>query len=427
MINRRFNFSRGGMFRLRSLVPCLLALFVWLGVSESASAAVRVCVRWQAKTVDSGHGEDRIAWADSPGAIVTAYGVRIQYALSGTSNWTTRDTGASSGCVDLPNPPSTYDIRVFEMVADENLNRIRYHDGGDGEFGLFPGATYSHLVTGVVLQDGANYLDVGGWSHNSTTMATASMMSRYFPGLSSYSKIHISDDNSCKGSSAHHCTGDCRYSWGQAYVRLMTDNLQIKDGMVGFCGNHTRRKFVVAHEIGHARAIAYQRGKEPNVDESYNNGSVADCSSELYSMRSEEWNSVSFREGFAHFAALWTFNYHWESGGFIRWFEPLPFDAELNDPSVTGGWIGNTCGGVTDGRGTNLDAMRLFWDWTTPSTSAGRASLEDVMDTYRRMVDRDPERDEYWSEFYGRAQAHLSDAKVDLLSNFACWNGLETC
>ena len=146
---------------------------------------------------------------------------------------------------------------------------IRYHDGGDGVFGSYPGDTYYDEVTGYAA-DGKQHdtHNAGNWSPRATAMSTASMVSRYYPGLTSNKQIHVADDISCSGSSAHHCSGDCPYS-NDAYVRLQLDSCPDSS-------EHRRRKFITAHELGHARAILYQGGLEPNVDTGLDEGGCND-------------------------------------------------------------------------------------------------------------------------------------------------------
>ena len=135
------------------------------------------------------------------------------------------------------------------------------------------------------------------------------------------------------------------------------------------------------------------------------------------------YNSVAMREGQAHFAALWTYNDPAESDAFIRWFNTT-YDAETNTPNLSGGHLENTCGGAVDGHGSNLDAMRLYWDWTTPTGAANRASRTNVLNGYKYMVDANPEEYQYWVYFYLYASFNLSDALQGQLWSYSCWNGL---
>jgi hypothetical protein len=382
---------------------------------QAAPPSYTTCVRWQAQTIDSGYGEDRLSWANGANRVVTAYGVRIRITSSNGSFQQTYDSSPSSGCVTWSTGAAgPFRVRVWYFVQDSNGNVIRYHDGGDAAFGSYPGETYFFEVTGYTPSpNGTTHVDAGNWSPRATAMSTASMVSRYFGGMTSDKQIHVADAVSCDGSSAHHCSGDCPYS-SDTHVRLQ----------LGSCpdsSDHRRRKFITAHELGHARAILYQEGLEPNVDTGLDSGGCNDGDS--YWMESREYNSVAMREGQAHFAALWTYNDPSQSGAFIRWFNTT-YDAETNTPNLSGGHLENNCGGAVDGHGSNLDAMRLYWDWTTPTTAPARASRADVLNGYKYMVDSNPEEYQYWVVFYIYASLHLSATLRDQLWSYSCWNGL---
>jgi hypothetical protein len=399
-----------------ALAHVLSAALVWLACGAEASAATyKTCVRWQAQTIDSGHGEDRLSWADGVNKVVTAYGVRIRITSSNGSFQETYDTSPSSGCVNWStNASGPFTVRVYYFVQDSNGNVIRYHDGGDGAFGSYPGGTYYVEVYGYAPSpNSTTHINAGNWSPRATAMSTASMMSRYFPGRTSDAQIHMADAVSCGGSSAHHCSGDCPYST-DAYVRLQLDSCTDSD-------EHRRRKFITAHELGHARAILYQQSLEPNVDSGLSEGGCNNGGS--YWMESREYNSVSMREGQAHFAALWTYNDPGENEAFIRWFNTT-YDAETNTPNLSGGHLENNCGGAVDGQASNLDAMRLYWDWTTPTTAPNRASRANVLDGYKYMVDADPAKYQYWVYFYVYASLNLSETLRNQLWSYSCWNGL---
>ncbi len=367
----------------------------------------RTCVRWQARTTDSGNGEDRLSWANGSTSLVTAYGVRIRISQGTWSR--TLDTSPTSGCVTWStsrNGPFT--VRVYHYVRDTNANLIRYHDGGDITFGSYPATTYWFDVTGYSPPRGqTSNVSAGSWTTRATAMAVASMVSRYYAGYASSSQIHVGDDfnNSDNGSSAHYCTSNCNYANQDAYVRLTSSN--------------RRLKFVVAHELGHARAIVRQGRLEPNYDDDLSSGGCNDGDS--YSMLSREWNMIGMREGYAHYVAARVFNDTSSSYGTFTWFEG-PYG--LEGPAASGGYIGSTCGGATDGQSVNLDVLRTLWDWDTPDSLSDRAERRDISDTYLRMVNSSPGRSEYYSEFSDAALIEASTAEWNTLHFAAAHNGL---
>jgi hypothetical protein len=403
----------------RWLAPALFAVVALVALAHSPSVArafdYTTCVRWQAQTIDSGFGEDRIDWANSATSLVTAYGVRIRISQGGWAD--TFDTSPSSGCVTWTTTRTgSFDVRVYAFVTDTNDNAMRYHDAGDDAFGTYPGNTYSSVVTGYMPSSSATtYVNVGSGVPLYTAMATASMVSRYFPGITTGgTEIHMADGESCGGSSAHHCSGSCLYSNGDTYVRL---DLPTCAGS----SDHRRRKFITAHELGHARAILVQESLEPNVDSGLAVGTCNDAGG--YSMNSREYDSVNLREGNAHFVAAWTFNFSDQSDGFMRWFNDT-FDIEANNPNLAGGRIENNCGGMTNGQSTNLDVVRMLWDWTTPNDGANKATRAQVCETYSATVDSSPSSTGYWDAFYSEAAGVVSDPVRDELQSWGCWNGV---
>jgi hypothetical protein len=385
--------------------------------ASAEAATYTTCIRWQAQTLDSGFGEDRISFANAP-SVITAYGVRIEVSKGGWSD--TLDTSPTSGCVTWSSGALTppFSVRVYAYVEDSNDNAIRYHDAGDDAFGTYPGATYSALVTNYVPSTtAATYVDVGSGNPIYTAMATASMVSRYYPGFTTTgTQIHMADSISCGGSSSLHCgTGpSCLYANGDTYVRL---SLPTCAGS----SDHRRRKFITAHELGHARADLVQEQQEANVDDDLASGTCNDGSG--YSMTSREWDSVGLREGHAHFVAAWTFNSSSETDGFMRWFDTT-FNIESNTPELAGGFIENNCGGMTNGQTTNLDVVRLFWDWGTPVGGPGRATRSEIAEIYSDMVVEEPASNGYWDTYYDLAGDIVAADVHDALQTFGCYNGV---
>ncbi len=369
-----------------------------------SASEYRTCIRWQAQTTDSGNGEDRLGFANSSTALVTAYGVRIRVS-QGT--WgRTLDTSPTSGCVNWTSPRSgSFSIRVYAYVKDANDNMIRYHNGTYLASGGYPGQTYSALVQNYTpTLGGTTTVSVGSWTPRYTAMAAASMLSRYFPGYTTDTETHMADTSST-GSSATIMNGDAR-------VRLETVSWESR-----------RRKFTVAHELGHARALLRSTGnpvtsaKSGLASGTCNNGSG-------YTMTSREWNSIPLREGYAHFVAAWTFNFSSESNGTFRWFDET-YDVENNAPALTGGHIGNNCGGVTAGQATNLDGLRTLWDWSTPVGGSNRAERKDVSDTYLAMRLAQPAKDAWWEAFLTASEGVASSGEASYLQSVGTWNGMD--
>jgi hypothetical protein len=173
----------------------------------------------------------------------------------------------------------------------------------------------------------------------------------------------------------------------------------------------SRRKFVVAHELGHAILALWYGGKagavdgsEPNVDAG-NSTTPNHCgtSGSHYGIGTKEFNSLTFREAWGHFVSARIWNDKAAEGAF-RWpnSDSLVTDLERYGPStnqsgdnLAGGRLENfCCDPAVDGSctsswanaSTNEDWLRFFWDfYTTPSNyCAGglQPTLAEMFDLY---------------------------------------------
>lgn len=100
-------------------------------------------------------------------------------------------------------------------------------------------------------------------------------------------------------------------------------------------------------------------------DENYCYDDVEDS----YAINSQEWNSVAYREGFAHFVSARVWNNKSPRGSF-RWLNNKTYDLERYGPSYdgssangAGGLLENVCDGTLTGAGTAEDVLRFLWDF----------------------------------------------------------------
>jgi hypothetical protein len=377
----------------------------WLLTGTAEAATYTTCVLWSVQTTDAGNGEDRTGWTNSPGSMVHAYGARVSFRQG---SWTkTVWMSSEDACATWSTSRTgSFDVDVLYKVRDANGNKARLHSGGP-QGGNTPGTIFRTSVSGYVpVNGGGNAIVVGGASTRSTTASTLSMMAKHFPGRDSGSTIHVAEVASSTGNSAHHCSSNCNYSTGKGYVRLNPGGM--------------RRKFLVGHEMGHAKAITYQGRLEANYDASLS----GTCTPGTYGMRTREYNMVSVREGFAHWSAAWTFNESDENDGTFTWIDNTSYDLEQNNPHTWGGYVTSNCGGAENGVGINLDFLRTLWDWTTPAHVWGVASAEGVQDIYKETVLDTPARDAYWDTFVTRADDIYGGQQMYYLEWYGCWNGM---
>lgn len=336
----------------------------------------RTCIRFEAETVDSGFGiangpnaggtEDQYVSCNA-GCTAIARGVRVKVSRGAWSQ--TFDADPSSGCFDWTNTATNgFDVRVYGFATDSAGNQVRIHDGGSATTG-YPGSTYSILLTDVTpTANGTDTYDVGNYDRKWTAMAVLGFaFYRYHSGLSDTLVHAAMDDTECWDSSAHYGSSNAAITEGKHYIRI---------GNCAAGTPSTRRKFVITHELGHALAALYYGaqagavdGGEPGVSSGHNVGPSACTIGSSYSIDSKEWNSIGFREGFAHFVAARVWNDKHPEGAF-RW-SSTTHDLERwgqGAGAASGGRLENqccvsNCGSSWTDAGTIEDWMRFFWDF----------------------------------------------------------------
>lgn len=195
---------------------------------------------------------------------------------------------------------------------------------------------------------------------------------------------------------------------------------------VGACdtGNsQAQQKFVVGHELGHALLALFYGdyfeavdGGEPAVDWTHDvDPNACGMGGTFYSMGSKEWNSVAFREGFAHFMAAYMWNPKQPEGAF-RWgnmydLRRYDFGAGLN----SGGRLKNeccdnlqSCAVSWENAGTNEDWMRFFWEWFNNDDAECQQQPNEftMLDLYRetRLAGDDLTATNYYEKMFDAAQ-----------------------
>ncbi|MGI8565279.1 MAG: hypothetical protein ACR2LZ_02225, partial [Pyrinomonadaceae bacterium] len=373
--------------------------------SNAGAYSYSTCVKFLIETIDSSVGipngpnaggtEDYYQNAND-GRDVIARGVVVKVRHG---DWVqTFNADPTTGCfLWSHDATSGFDMRVYGKSYDDAGNYVRIHDDPT-DFSDYPGDTYSHLFTDVDPTAGAiTTLNAGNYDSKWTAMAVLAFgLYRYHGGLSGKA-FHAGIDNTQSGgSSAHFGSSNSSITSGRHYLRLGNDD---DDGTP-----QTRYKFIVAHELGHAIAALYYgshddavNGGEPSVSLSHDvDPNSCGTGGTTYSISSKEWNSVGFREGFAHFIAAKIFNTKDSEGTFI-WFanahdlERYNFGASNN----AGGRLENQCciAGVVDcmqswaGAGTNEDWLRFFWDFytNTSNSCSAQPSKTDMLRLYRQV------------------------------------------
>lgn len=403
----------------------------------AAGQSYRACIKFQIRTVDSsipiptganaGGTEDHYLGANDDISVI-ARGVRVKLSRAGWEHTYDADSG---GCFNWSHEATSgFTLRVYGYATDDNGNYVRIHNA-PSSFASYPGATYSAVLNNVTpTPNGTNTYEVGDYTGRWTAMAALAFgLYRYHDGLSDKA-FHVGiDDTRPDGASAHFdsanqpCQGDvcpsnASITSGRHYLRLGNANVD-SDGNPAT--PRTRYKFHIAHELGHAIAALYYgdhedavNGGEPNVRSDHNVSPNACGFSTSYSISSKEWNSIGFREGFAHFIAARIWN-NKETEGAFTWFA-APHDLERYNQGANnspGGRLENVCcvgGNCADSwadAGTNEDWLRFFWDWYTFSSNSCNVELTrlDMLKLYRQTrLNGGLTKNNYFSKMRAAAQ-----------------------
>jgi hypothetical protein len=386
---------------LRFAMAMFFAPLAWLlPVSEAAATlyTYQVCVKYQIDTVDSsqpisggpdnGLIEDEYQGCDSQCDVI-ARGARVKIDRGAWN--TTKDTDPTTGCTTFTytDPAAhVYDITIYGYATNAAGDTIRIHDdpqdiadGGD----YYPGSTYSAFLNDQALTPGggANTVYAGSYDPKWTAMGAAAYTLYRFHNTATDFQMHLGiDTTTCTGSTSAHFNGTGYGGSAHESNSKITDGkhyLQVGASASG-CTPHARRKFVVAHEIGHAlAALAYgseagaSNGTEPGST-TYSNATATTpnyCydSGTAYGIKTKEWDAVAYREAFAHFVSARVWNDKASSGSF-RWIDNITYDLERYGPgynggsaNTAGGILENVCNGSNTGAATVEDVMRFLWDF----------------------------------------------------------------
>ncbi|MFO0631571.1 MAG: hypothetical protein U0168_01835 [Nannocystaceae bacterium] len=295
---------------------------------------------------------------------------------------------------------------MYGYATDSHGTFVRVHTATSEACDQYPGDTHSALIEDAQLTAGGSNQYTVPYASKWTAMAAAAF-TLYRTGLISNKGIHIELEPSwCTTSTAH-------YQDTNSHITSGVHCLHFGDTCTPPSTPATRRKFVVAHEMGHAiLALAYGEsagavdGPEPPTPANFNNTPSAanHCGSagnDSYSVNSKEYNSLAFREGWGHFISAVVWNSKAAEGAF-NWWGGLVVDLERYGPStfgngdnISGGRLENfCCDPSVDGscvsswanQGTIEDWLRFLWDlYTTPNNycaGGAQASLAQMVDIY---------------------------------------------
>ncbi|MDC0720355.1 hypothetical protein [Nannocystis bainbridge] len=181
---------------------------------------------------------------------------------------------------------------------------------------------------------------------------------------------------------------DCDIGSGSCYIKNSPNNrIFIQDTLTGLPEGATR-KFLIGHETGHFFDHVYSGGllaasgawglTDINHPRCSSAGVVGN-----HALRSEEWASGAFVEGFAHFISTLAFNQHTEQNGIFKYYKNdsgsgFSYNFDTVDVEGSSSWLHSTSGCdcrngafLCPDRSTELDWLRFFWDFRTNPGGTG--------------------------------------------------------
>jgi hypothetical protein len=402
----------------------------------------KTCFFFRAQTIDSGlkiaYGDNTggvedygAAWND--GADVPAYGALVRIR-KGTFDATLMADRAT-GCLDWSsNQSGNFEVTVYAYSQNLAGASVQTHDSPN-DFSTAPGTTYSNKVTynPTVAPAAGDKIAVGGYGPVFTATAISAFGLRRLTNSSRPSQFFLAMDNAVDGwSSAHWGSSNSSITSGRHYIKMWNNGSKPQ----------SRRKFVVAHELGHAfAAIDYgarpgaSNGGEPNVDSNYGTFNPFQLCprGESYSINSDEYNSVGFREGFAHFLAAVIFNNKHAEGSFHWLGSHHDLERYANGMGTqSGGYHGHYC--CFDNTCTKTDTledwMLFFWDYYTNVSAdcSAQPGVNDLLALYSKTrLNGGLTKDNYYAKMKVAAAANASlptCLKEDRFASYAAHNGI---
>lgn len=371
--------------QLRGLRPSPLGLDMW-----------EFCMRWVYESIDSGFGEDYY----TSGTLMKARGMKVQVDHDNWAQPQVFFANDINGCFSFTSQENSgFLITVFaeaKLGAGDDIIVRTFDTAGLASandpdtvekwmFTANPGGQPRRVYYENEGSDESNLMAFGSFAFHWVDSHTS-------PGLQGklYLKLVTSNFN-CPG------TGSCQ----------IDDTVRMKPG-------DSNRKFLVAHEVGHWIHRWWTNDKLGLLQGSYSaNSTDLDCAylaGLAHAMRSKEYSSGAFVDGFAHFLAALAWNNHNQQNGTFKYYkeiqDPAYADMAANQYRVDlegiggnpiGGisnWMANMCT-VHDGHSVEMDWLRFYWDYRT-NAGVSKPTHGDILEHVVYTQDNMP-----WVDVYG--------------------------
>lgn len=340
---------------LAALLPALgLCLGLTLPTGSTAapptlagSKTVNLCFEYEVSFIDGDVGDFAF---DS----MKAYGVRADITNRRTGERHTHWASPTTGCMAVTmRRADQYKIRMRSDAKLTQGRRIILRDDttSPSRFGLTVASRVSPHQLGATKTYTWAPAPGGNYTENvSNIMAALTHSIRRRPGGQSNVTVRAYQE-SCGG-------GSC-----------VREDPQGNNAVFLSSNNGSKRKFVIAHEVGHLLGRIADEGRKTKhskyaLEAGTNPGvsSCADGDDDLnHHFDSEEWATSAANEGFAHFYAAAVWNRADGSGCSYADY----YDRDTLDCDAGSHFLRNTCYGSQTPparSGSELDWMRFWWD-----------------------------------------------------------------
>lgn len=345
---------------LLRLASSLAALVV--GASMAQADSIKFCLNGEGTFVDNGFQtssglHEDTWWTD---AYRDLLGARVKVKIGSTTyfdgnlgdGFLTGDPGW--GCtptLSVPNANSSYTFYYYSVGT--KIDRV---GGGQHTLDIYhypsPISIHQHNVAMTYSHSGGEgtfQINLVANDEIDKTMRMHAAITRTLRTAAKYSPSSISIDAYLD-------------EVNQDSARWDDDNIWIGSSDTDSLRVH-RRKFLMAHETGHA--IANALGQAVGGDCSHSDSQCPAGGS--HGMTSKEYQTCAFTEGLANFMSVVAFNSENETDCFMRYWGNFNVDCESTS-THSNAYMENACYSTshTD-KGVELDWMKQFWDVFTNS------------------------------------------------------------
>ncbi len=364
--------------------PAVVMVAGMLGSTRADAATYEICVEAQVQNNDSGlvgpTGISEDYWLTSTTQSYPARGVYLTI-FSGGVLIAANYTNSNSGCLSFSGNANMVADIVVSSMSRIGTNFMRAHDGASVTNVQSPGSVYTTTFTSTSMLENDT---------RTVTIPTSANWNAFVTGAYSIWKV-ASVSNKSINMGFDNLGSSSWYGASTSWIANDTHHIRINNA------NGRRRKFEVAHEIGHALSrlnYGVNGGESPySSTYAYDGGAAGStgCSNiNGYGTSSAEFDSVGFKEGFANFYSARVFNDRDDDAGYTMFNVPYSMErfqsAALGNPQ--GGHIRNVCfpsGAPPHGVSSNEDWMRFYWDvYTMPGSTCGTPAMpfSRILDIY---------------------------------------------